>query len=612
MTSRRSPASSPERASTEIALQSLVFPQKAICGETTLYYRPLGNVTYDEASGTLDLSAGAGVTFDTYFNAFDAAEWHSACGLKTIAFRLWGSGRVRVIVHSVRPNLPAKPTGGLVSVAKEIELTLSPERPQAIGLDEIVAQSRDQVLYLEIQATTATTIAQGCFVTRDRPIRTPKLTISITTFKREAEVQATAQRLAAFLADYEFADRIAAQIVDNNASAEIPVSPHLRYIANANLGGSGGFARGMMEARAGGASHCLFMDDDATFHMDSIRRSYALLAFATDPKTAIAGAMITNTRKHEMFENGATFDGICRPRNVHCDLRKPDSLYSLLFRAARPLPDNGYGGWWFFAFPLDHARHHPFPFFMRGDDSGFSLANRFAIRTLNGVVSFQDSFGEKETPLVSYLDARYHLIHHLVFKDLERGAMRTALVPLRLIVKSLVRFHYESAEAQLLAMRDVMEGPDFFLENADMTERRAVLGALYSTERWRPMKARPTRIRKPSRVVDRLWALTLNGHLLPGFESIAANRVLRLSLRGPNWPVWGARQITYVKRAVNIGYTVQIDRKRGLRLLGQAIRQARDLVRNYPELVAEYRGRYGDLTSEAAWTSLLDLDDRKT
>jgi hypothetical protein len=126
------------------------------------------------------------------------------------------------------------------------------------------------------------------------------------------------------------------------------------------------------------------------------------------------------------------------------------------------------------------------------------------------------------------------------------------------------------------------------------------------------MKARPTRIRKPSRVVDRLWALTLNGHLLPGFESIAANRVLRLSLRGPNWPVWGARQITYVKRAVNIGYTVQIDRKRGLRLLGQAIRQARDLVRNYPELVAEYRGRYGDLTSEAAWTSLLDLDDRKT
>ncbi len=402
------------------------------------------------------------------------------------------------------------------------------------------------------------------------------------------------------------------QVVDNGASAEVPETAHLRYIANANLGGAGGFARGMMEARAAGASHCLFMDDDASFHMENIRRTYALLSFVKDTTTAIAGAMITNTRKYEMWENGAIFDGICRPRNIHTDLRKPDKLFKLLFRAAKPLPDNGYGGWWYFAFPLEHARYYPFPFFVRGDDSGFSLANRFRIRTLNGIVSFQDSFGEKETPLINYLDARYHLMHHLVFKDLQRGPWRTAMVPLRLIVKSIVRFHYEAAEAQLLAMRDVMEGPDFFLANADMAERRARLGALYVNERWRRFdpQNRPTRLRKPNWLADRLWALTLNGHFLPLFQRFGAKRVLRLSLRGPGWPIWGAREISYVNRATNMGYTVRIDRKRGLSLLAQAVRQARALVRAYPALVAEYRDRYAEVTSEETWRRLLNIEAR--
>ncbi|GKY89380.1 glycosyl transferase [Sinisalibacter aestuarii] len=594
---------------TETTLQALVLPEQEISTETALYFRPDGEVVHQSESGHLHLSQGARVSFDTYFNAFDSAEWQDACGLESLAFDLRGTGQVMLRVYQVRPNLPVMPTGGIPSVALETELVLSPEGPHIVDLSELATHQGLRLLYLEIEAKSAATITDGRFVTRDRPVRRPKLAVSITTFKREPEVQATARRLSEFLTTYEFADRIAVQIVDNGMSARIEETPGLRYITNANLGGSGGFARGMMEARASGATHCLFMDDDASFHMENIRRTFALLSFASDPTTAIAGAMITNTRKYEMFENGAIFDGICRPQNMHTDLREQKKLFKLLFRAAKPLPHNAYGGWWYFAFPLDHARHYPFPFFVRGDDSGFALANQFHIRTLNGVVSFQDSFGEKETPLINYLDARYHLMHHLVFEGLERGARRTALVPLRLIVKSLVRFHYEAAEAQLLAMRDVMAGPDFFLENADMSQRRQTLGALHVHEKWAPLDARPTRLRKPGHLTDRLWALTLNGHFIPFFGRFGARRVLRLSMRGPNWPIWGAREITYVNRATKMGYTVRLDRKRGLALLGQAIRQARALVRAYPDLVAEYRERYAEMTSEETWRKLLGLDE---
>ncbi|RME13978.1 MAG: hypothetical protein D6801_10160, partial [Alphaproteobacteria bacterium] len=96
--------------------------------------------------------------------------------------------------------------------------------------------------------------------------------------------------------------------------------------------------------------------------------------------------------------------------------------------------------------------------------------------------------------------------------------------------------------------------------------------------------------------------------LLPFFGLFGAKRVLRLSLRGPLWPLWGARQITYINRASHMGYTVTFQRWRGLRLLGQALAQAAALARAHRALIAEYRGRYDEMTSEATWRKLLGLD----
>ena len=47
------------------------------------------------------------------------------------------------------------------------------------------------------------------------------------------------------------------------------------------------------------------------------------------------------------------------------------------FATTGPAPDNFYGGWWYFAFPVDQVKHQPFPFFVRGDDVSFSLVHDF-------------------------------------------------------------------------------------------------------------------------------------------------------------------------------------------------------------------------------------------
>ena len=58
-------------------------------------------------------------------------------------------------------------------------------------------------------------------------------------------------------------------------------------IANRNLGGAGGFARGLIAAEDGGFTHCLFMDDDAAFQMENLIRSFAFLRLARNPDAAL-------------------------------------------------------------------------------------------------------------------------------------------------------------------------------------------------------------------------------------------------------------------------------------------------------------------------------------
>lgn len=575
-------------------LQSFVFPEPALAVDQGLYARLSGNARFD-ADG-LAFGDGGRAAFDTYFNAFQADVWGEATRADSLSLEVAGDGPVSILLRRAWKS-------GEVEEIAQVDLTLS-RTPQRIALAELGGG----ILYTEVLARGPARLSSAAFTTESDGADWPRLMVAITTFRREDAVAATAQRLDAFLERYPRGDDLTVIVVDNGGTAEIAETAHIRRVENANLGGAGGFARGLIEARDAGASHCLFMDDDATFHMENLARTHAFLAFAHDPATAIAGAMITNTFTHQLWENGAVFDGICHPLFNRTDLTDRAALFAMLFAASDPLPENGYGGWWFFAFPLGFTEHGPFPFFVRGDDSGFSLANPFSIRTLNGVVSFQDAFGEKETPLIHYLDLRYHLIHHLTFESLERGPLGTAWVALQLILRSVSKFHYASAEAQLIALEDVLAGPDFFAANADMQLRRGEIAAISGPELPGPMEATPVPARRGHILRELVWALTLNGHLLPFHSRFGADRVLPQNQRGPIWPIFGARSLTYVDADSGTGYTVRKDTRRGLALTARAFAGSLRLMARLRALRALYRQRYGAVTSEASWRTRLGLD----
>ena len=590
-----------------ITLQTFIFPEPAICTEHPLYFHTSGEAGVSQSRGEIWLARGSKVSFDTYFNLFNLGKWHSGCVLDGLIAEITGSGRVEIRI------IQAIPEQSWETLHCET-VTLAGGAPYRADVSHYAARAVRGLVFAEIRALdeAGATVTGGRFATRSLAGDLPRLAVSITTFKREAQVRETVARLDAFLQGFAYGDHVHVQVVDNGQSAGIAASDRVTPVDNPNYGGAGGFARGLIEAEKAGFSHCLFMDDDASFHMENIARTYMFLALSRDPRNAVSGAMINNTHKWAMWENGAWFDGSCHPLDCGTDLRERRDVFKMEM-TRRHMPTL-YGGWWFFAFAIDQVRHHPFPFFVRGDDISFSLMNDFAITTLNGVVSFQDDFSEKESAQTLYLDLRNHIIHHLVSDDLARSPLGTARVPVRFIMRSLLRFHYESAAAQLLAWQDVMRGPDFFDANIDMAARRADIKALMKDEAWRPVQsgdlAERRRLTRLSRRLRHLIGYsTLNGHLWPFSARRWDKIVVGMGDRGIVYPAFGAGEITYLSADSARAYRVAQSKRRFFATGWEMAKILRRFLRDYATIREQYREGYGRLTTRGYWEGRLDLTD---
>lgn len=587
-------------------IQSLIWPEAGVCTERDLYVRLDGPAGLDTGPGrapSVVFSEGGKVGFDTWFNFFSLGKWRQHCGLDHLALRLSGEGRVAVSVMLALEDRSWERVENRV-----VELGETP----VIELGHLGAEvSGGAGVFLELTALGAGRIEAADWLTRDAPRREPDLMISVTTFKREAAVARTAARFADHMENSALQVRIRMLVVDNGQSAEIAPSPHVTVIPNENLGGAGGFSRGLIAARETGATHCLFMDDDASTHMQSLDRTWIFLAHALDPATAVAGAMINATHRWSIWENGARFRFRCRPLHMGTDLRNPFEAMEMDFESTPRMPADFYGGWWYFAFPLEAVRHMPFPFFVRGDDVSFSLVHDFNTVTLNGVVSFQDSFTDKESPLTWYLDLRSHMAHHLSLPMLEAGRWGAWRIAAWFFLRNLPRMHYETLAAINLALEDVMEGPGFFDANADMAARRADLKAMTVEEAWAPADPwdlPPVRERPPSVLVRLAMKLCLNGHLVPFYSRLGKRITLEAVNRGHIGMVWGASEITCLSADRTKSYTVRHSKRRAWSEAMRFLRASRRFLKGYDGLRDQWREGYDRLTSEGYWRGKLGLE----
>lgn len=546
-------------------------------------------LTGAQADGrSLHFQPGDVAALDTAYNCFAVAKWQRDCGLRDLALVVQGQGQFVVTITD-------GPRETRFAVTNDTTIDLTP----------LLATTQAPLFYVTLRAVTPGQITALNWCSHHHPLRAPNLLLCITTFHREAQATATIARFGDFMAHNPLQPHLHLVVIDNGHSLTVPPSPHVTVLPNRNLGGSGGFARGLAHAVDHGHSHILFMDDDAAIDMATLARCWTYLAHATHLETAVAGALMQADQPTHLWENGAIFDGLCRPLSQGRDLTNPQDLTQVETTSLAPHP-NLYGGFWFFAFAVAQVRHWPFPFFVRGDDVSFCLSNPFRITTLPGVISYQDQdFPDKETSLTLYLGLRCDLINLLTAPVIAKRAIKTLAVPALTFWRCMVLLRSDSMAALNLAVEDVLSGPDFFARNADLAQRRTQIAAARRAEVWQPL-ATPTprqhlRLNPQARWLRAVMLITLNGLALPFFGRWGNQIVVPQGTRLRVSQAWGAARITVLatdgSRAMVLHHAKGAALRQGLRLAGNLLR----LMWRYRNLRQVWATGYCDLTTRAFW-----------
>ncbi len=592
-----------ETGSTEFVAQKLLAPNPKINSEVDLFYHIDGQAGYDTQQGSYYCFKESTIVFDSFFNAFplhcyDLGPKHK---LK-IRIRIQGKGVVRL--YLARNESSWEQLIHTLLDHKECE-TVEFELPK-LGDSGLV--------FLQVYAKTEVKIVSADYIIEGPVLNDATVTGVITTFKRDAAVQDTCDRLETYFSENkDIADLFQLLVVDNGGDTDEVGFSRGRVIKNKNYGGAGGFSRGLLEVMEGDlSSHVLFMDDDATIFPESLRRTLAALRYSSDPKRAISGAMITEKHKWMMWDNSALFNRRCIPLHCRVDLRDFTKVLFCAFDNLRT-QDNRYGGWWYFCFPVDQIKTWAFPFFVRGDDIYFSLANDFHIRTMPGVVSMQEDFAVKQSPQSIYMDTRNHLVQHLTFSFLRSSFWGDFWMLWRLFNRYNSAYHYDSAEAILVAIEDVIKGRDFWTNDMDMSKKRAQIKALTKNEafseklEYGAVHLTPAGVGR-FRKAYLFRVLTLGGHILPNFLFFSNGRRMPLNLRAEVTETFLRPVVVTMDSSEKTGYVCRIDRPRYFKNLRHFIKTITTFAKERNRLVREYEEMKEKKLNKAFWKSVL-LED---
>ncbi|MFC0509915.1 glycosyltransferase family 2 protein [Asaia spathodeae] len=582
-------------------LQRLVMPSLEFGGSDDMYVRQLNpGVISVLSEKKVFFSPGGKCSFDTFYNGFTVQSWQENCDIPDLLFSIEGKGTfiVRIGLHRLECDK--------VSLfEKRVHLTAGAAATLNI---EAWPSLVNGMIYVEVEAVTEGCVIGGGFSTTKAPEREVRLGIVVTHFKREQYVISAAHRIReGILVNPDYKDQIALVIVDNSQTLDQDVVEGAILIPNQNLGGSGGFTRGLLHLKDEGTfTHCLFMDDDASCELESILRTHALLGYAIKEKIAVAGALLRDLAHHFLFEKGAQFDGMCQPLKHGLDMRNIHHL--MLSEYVDKKPD--FGGWWFFAFSLSDVKHYAFPFFVRGDDIMFSMMNKFDIITQNGIACYGDDFGYKSGPLQIYLDVRNHLVQKMTHLNAD---VEDCIKLLRKFFDSAIySYNYATARAVSKAAFDVMKGHEFWLENMDTSVIRKEFSTLAQEEKMR--KVRLTDIAPSFAKTEPNWceskkrrllrSLTFNGTLLPDFLRKDTWLLLPKNFSGDIRATFRYNNILYYYGPTQEGYCARRDGAR----LGQEkkvfSKVEKIFKKNYSIAKRNYEENIGYMTSEEFWRKI--------
>lgn len=252
--------------------------------------------------------------------------------------------------------------------------------------------------------------------------------------------------------------------LDDEGLSDDGVSIH----PNDNVGGAGGFARGMIEAmyQDPKATHVLLMDDDVEVSPESIKRTFNLLSVLKDEyvESFVSGAMINYEIGEDQQEDLGymTREGFCS--SVKGTLRISLLQDIVSNECMRPSADQEqvYAAWWYCCIPVSIIEENglPLPIFVRYDDVEYGLRCKPHFITMNGICIWHSPFYIRYSAAVE----RYQTVRNSFIIQATSGVAKNSdylRALYRIVQLDLKRFNYGDATLALEGFEDFLKGPEF-------------------------------------------------------------------------------------------------------------------------------------------------------
>ncbi|RYQ63551.1 glycosyltransferase [Bifidobacterium pseudolongum] len=435
------------------------------------------NVFRVNGRASLTVLAGRHASLCTFFNAFPAGYWRRWTSVDTVRFsaRVRGRGTIMLFRSSGR---------GLFEPAGTIDVH-APTRATTVRAELAMTGLMDGgFFWFDAKAGDGDdlTIEDAAWSV---PVEARRggdgtLSIAITTFNRAPYCL---NQLKAIAADTNVRGRLDTIYCTDQGTDLVRDEPgfaavakdlghQLTYVRQRNMGGSGGFARGMYETvKAGKSDYTLLLDDDAISEPESIMRAVQFADYCTRP-TIVGGGMFHLDNRTMLYTLGERYNRASYWTQPAAGLEYNHDFATQPLRDSPKLhrrADSDFNGWWMCLIPTQIMREIGLaqPLFIKFDDVDYGLrAEDHGYHTvcLPGVAVWHQAWHAKDPSrtwegyylyrnhwicsLLHCTKPSWHFLYGMLFDDAKAGVE---------LVYSAMHLHH-------LALRDIMRGPDYIAD----------------------------------------------------------------------------------------------------------------------------------------------------
>ncbi|WP_133904192.1 glycosyltransferase [Actinophytocola oryzae] len=610
-----------------VAQRGLFRGPDPTCPEDLYARIRVGNAGRDRQR--LVVHADSEVTLDTYFGRFPASYWQRWTVVDEVEVDIvvTGSGKVALI---------ASDENGETRTLAVREV--SDERGGDIRLTAKLDKFLDGgFLWLDFATEDSELVVERLRWTVLPPEHLRQTSVVICTFNRADDCTKTLQSLAA---DDEALDILNAVYVVDQGTDTVEsrdgfgdltnaLGGRLRYLRQPNLGGAGGFGRGMYEiTEAGSDVNILLMDDDVLCEPELAIRLTAFANRTTEP-TIVGGQMLRLLHPSYLLAGAeyADFHQLVPGMVVNGALDDVDLLAEAVDDDEIPTgkPNRGdqrvdadYNAWWSCLIPAEVVAELglPLPVFFQWDDVEYGYRARargIATVTLPGAGLWHADFDWKDHDKWNeYFAVRNAMIVSSLHADVD--PKQTTRVIVSRVARYLLEMRYGLAATLIKAAEDYLEGPEFLLDGG-----AAAAKAIHAVRAQYP----DTVVHKPGQVpgfksgavpmiqagpAPSMARLVLLKRLLHFALGKSAHQIGAVTKKDALW--WHVSQFDAVVVTDGSQEGVRLrrrDREQTMRLAKDMARVARRMLSEIPRVREEYRAAVPELTSRENWRRLYQV-----